>query len=198
MTDSPHTRLARQFAFLTEADRLKTVLRGTTITDGARRENSGEHSWHLALYALVLADQAPEGVSVERVIRMLLIHDLVEIDVGDVPIHSQGGAAHGSAAVQAAEAAAAERIFGLLPPDIGAPLLALWQEFEANETPDAVFAKSLDRVQPVLQNIAAGGGTWTEYQVTWPQLEERVGTKIARGLPRVWDWVAARARPFFG
>ncbi|MEI4470650.1 HD domain-containing protein [Frigidibacter sp. MR17.24] len=197
MTDSPEDRLTRQFAFLTEADRLKTVLRGTTITDGARRENSGEHSWHLALYALALAGEAPEGVSIDRVIRMLLIHDLVEIDVGDVPIHSQGGQAHGSAAIQAAEAAAAARIFGLLPEDQGAPLLALWHEFEANESPDAVFAKSLDRVQPVLQNIAAGGGTWTEYQVTWPQLEARVGVKIARGLPRVWDWVRARARPFF-
>ncbi len=97
-------RLAAQFAFLNEADRLKSVLRATTLVDGSRPENSGEHSWHLALYALVLADQAGPGVDIDRVIRMLLLHDLVEIDVGDVPIHSANGTAHGSAETQAAEA----------------------------------------------------------------------------------------------
>lgn len=190
-------RLAAQFAFLNEADKLKQVLRATTLTDGSRRENSGEHSWHLALYALVLADHAGPGVSIDRVLRMLVLHDLVEIDVGDVPIHSAGGTAHGSAATQAAEAAAADRIFGLLPADIGADLRALWEEFEAAETPDAVFAKALDRVQPVMHNIASGGGTWTEYNVTAAQLEARVGAKVARGAPALWDWVRARTRAFF-
>lgn len=190
-------RLAAQFAFLNEADRLKQVLRATTLTDGSRRENSGEHSWHLALYALVLADHAGPGVSIDRVLRMLVLHDLVEIDVGDVPIHSAGGTAHGSAATQAAEAAAADRIFGLLPADIGADLRALWEEFEAAETPDAVFAKALDRVQPVMHNIASGGGTWIEYGVTADQLETRVGAKVARGAPALWDWVRARTRAFF-
>ena len=190
-------RLAAQFAFLNEADKLKQVLRATTLTDGSRRENSGEHSWHLALYALVLADRAGPEVSIDRVLRMLVLHDLVEIDVGDVPIHSAGGMAHGSAATQAAEAAAADRIFGLLPADIGADLRALWEEFEAAETPDAVFAKALDRVQPVMHNIASGGGTWTEYNVTAEQLEARVGAKVARGAPALWDWVRARTRAFF-
>lgn len=189
-------RLAGQLAFLAEADRLKSVLRATTV-DGGRRENSGEHSWHLALYALVLADQAPADVSVDRVIRMLLIHDLVEIDTGDVPIHAANGQAHGAADRLAAEARAADRIFGLLPADLAADLRALWDEFEAAETPDAVFAKALDRVQPVMQNIAAGGGTWTEYGVTFEQLETRVGAKVARGAPRLWDHVRALARPFF-
>ena len=190
-------RLTRQFAFLMEADKLKSVLRATTLADGSRRENSAEHSWHLALYALVLADQAAPGVNINRVIRMLLLHDLVEIDVGDVPIHSQNGTAHGSASVQAAEAAAAARIFGLLLNDIGADLHALWQEFEAADTPDAVFAKSLDRVQPVLHNLASGGGTWTEYNVTFEQLESRVGVKIARGAPRVWAWVRGQLQSYF-
>lgn len=190
-------RLAAQFAFLNEADKLKQVLRATTLTDGSRRENSGEHSWHLALYALVLADHAGPGVSIDRVLRMLVLHDLVEIDVGDVPIHSAGGTAHGSAATQAAEAAAADRIFGLLPADIGADLRALWEEFEAAATPDAVFAKALDRVQPVMHNIASGGGTWTEYNVTAEQLEARVGAKVARGAPALWDWVRGRTRAFF-
>ena len=191
-------RLDRQFAFLNEADRLKSVLRATTLVDGSRPENSGEHSWHLALYALVLADQAGPGVSIDRVIRMLLIHDLVEIDVGDVPIHSQNGAAHGSTETQAAEAKAAERIFGLLPSDLATDLRALWEEFEAAETPDARFAKSLDRVQPVMANLMSGGGTWASYNVTYDQLEARVGVKIAKGAPGLWDWVREKARPWFG
>lgn len=193
MTD----RLAAQFAFLNEADRLKQVLRATTLVDGSRRENSGEHSWHLALYALVLADHAGPGVSIDRVIRMLILHDLVEIDVGDVPIHSANGTAHGSTAVQAAESAAADRIFGLLPSDLARDLRALWEEFEAAETPDAIFAKSLDRVQPVMANLMSGGGTWTEYQVTFDQLESRVGAKVARGAPALWAWVRDRSRAFF-
>ena len=191
-------RLDAQFAFLNEADRLKQVLRATTLVDGSRRENSGEHSWHLALYAMVLADQALPGVNIDRVIRMLLLHDLVEIDVGDVPIHSAGGQAHGSDATQAAEALAARRIFGLLPKDLNADLRALWQEFEAAVTPDAIFAKSLDRVQPVMANLMSGGGTWVEYNVTSDQLDQRVGAKIARGAPRLWDWVRAKTRSYFG
>ena len=115
-------RLDAQVAFLLEADRLKQVLRATPLADGSRRENSGEHSWHLALHALVLADQAGPDVSIDRVIRMLILHDLVEIDVGDVPIHSANGQAHGSEATRAAETAAADRIFGLLPPEIGRDL----------------------------------------------------------------------------
>ncbi|MCX8507277.1 MAG: HD domain-containing protein [Rhodobacteraceae bacterium] len=193
MTD----RLEAQFAFLMEADRLKQVLRATSLADGSRRENSGEHSWHLTLYALVLADHAGPGVDLNQVIRMLILHDLVEIDVGDVPIHSQNGQAHGSAEVAAAEARAADRIFGLLPADIGAPLRALWEEFEANETPDAVFAKSIDRVQPLLHNITSGGGSWIDYQVTFDQLETRVGQKVARGAPRLWPYVREKARAFF-
>jgi putative hydrolase of HD superfamily len=190
-------RLEAQFAFLNEADRLKSVLRATTLVDGSRVENSGEHSWHLALYALVLADQAGPDVDINRVIRMLLIHDLVEIDVGDVPIHSQNGQAHASAETQVAEAKAADRIFGLLPPDLRDSLRALWEEFEAAETPDARFAKSLDRVQPVMANLMSGGGTWTTYNVTYDQLESRVGVKIARGAPGLWNWVKHKARPWF-
>ncbi|MBT9245090.1 HD domain-containing protein [Gemmobacter fulvus] len=191
-------RLEQQFAFLNEADRLKSVLRATTLVDGSRVENSGEHSWHLALYALVLADQARPGVQIDRVIRMLLLHDLVEIDVGDVPIHSANGAAHGSAETQAAESKAADRIFGLLPNDLRDDLRALWEEFEAAETPDAVFAKSLDRVQPVMANLMSGGGTWTTYNVTAEQLDSRVGVKVARGAPALWAWVRGKTQAYFG
>ena len=191
-------RLEAQFAFLNEADRLKSVLRATTLVDGSRPENSGEHSRHLALYALVLADQAGPGGDINRVIRMLLIHDLVEIDVGDVPIHSQNGHAHASVETQAAEAKAADRIFGLLPPDLRDDLRALWEEFEAADTPDARFAKSLDRVQPVMANLMSGGGTWATYNVTYDQLEARVGAKIAKGAPGLWDWVREKAGSWFG
>jgi putative hydrolase of HD superfamily len=191
-------RLDAQIAFLNEADRLKTVLRATPLTDGSRRENSGEHSWHLTLYALVLADHASPDVSIDRVIRMLILHDLVEIDVGDVPIHSANGQAHGSAEIRAAEARAAQRIFGLLPSDLATELRAVWEEFEAAETPDAIFAKSLDRVQPVLQNLASGGGSWTDYDVTFAEIETRVGAKVARGAPALWSHISALTKSFFG
>ena len=146
---------------------------------------------------MVLADQAGTDVDISRVIKMLILHDLVEIDVGDVPIHSAHGQAHSSATTQEAEAKAAARIFGLLPQDIGTEYLALWQEFEAAKTPDAVFAKALDRVQPVMANLMSGGGTWVEYKVTSDQLDDRVGTKIARGAPRLWAWVRAKTRAYF-
>lgn len=176
-----------------EADKLKQVLRTTPLADGSRRENSGEHSWHLTLYALVLADHAAPGVDVNRVIKMLILHDLVEIDAGDTPIHGQ----HDPALQAAIEALAADRIFGLLPADLAQDLRALWEEFEASETPDAIFAKSLDRVQPVLHNIASGGGSWIEYNVTFDQLEARVGHKVARGAPAIWSHVRQKARAFF-
>ena len=191
MTD----RLSQQFAFLQEADRLKSVLRASRLADGSRQENTAEHSWHVALFAMVLADQAPAGVDPGRVLRMLILHDLVEIDTGDVPLHFGDGTAHD--AQTEAETRAAERLFGLLPPDQGAEFLALWMEFEANATPDATFAKSLDRIPPVMLNMANGGGSWTSYNVTLAQLDGRVGTKIARTLPAVWTWLRTRAAPFF-
>ena len=190
---SAQARLDAQMAFLMEADRLKTVLRATPIADNSRRENSAEHSWHLALFALVLGEHGAD-VSIDRVIRMLLLHDLVEIDAGDVPVYGEVD----SAAIAAREQAAADRLFGLLPADQGAALRALWDEFEASETPDAIFAKSLDRVQPVVQNLASGGGSWIDYEVSYEQLEARVGHKVARGAPALWDWVNARARIWFG
>ncbi|APZ51346.1 HD domain-containing protein [Salipiger abyssi] len=186
-------RLDAQMAFLMEADRLKAITRATRNHDG-RRENSAEHSWHLALFALVLEEHAPEPVDIHRVIRMLLIHDLVEIDAGDAPIYGKTDAA----AQAADERAAAERLFGLLPQAQGAELLKLWEEFEANETPDARFAKSLDRFQPPNLNLLNGGGSWTEYNVTQDLFEKRVGTKVARGAPALWAWLQPRVAAFFG
>lgn len=193
----PPSDFTQSLAFLAEADALKSVNRATTLCDGSRRENSAEHSWHLALYALILSDQAGAGVNIPQVIEMLLLHDLVEIDVGDVPLHSANGTAHSADAILAAEAQAAVRIFGLLPNSLGNKLHTLWQEFEANLTPSAQFAKSLDRVQPVMQNIQCGGGSWIEYSVTFVQLETRVGSKVANGVPLLWPYVRTRCQPFF-
>lgn len=186
-------RLDRQFAFLTETDKLKSILRGTTLCDGSRRENSGEHSWHIALYAMILAEHAIKPVNVDRVIKMLLLHDLVEIDAGDNPIHGE----HDLAEMEKLEQAAADRIFGLLPSDQRDGLRALWDEFEASETDDAIFAKSLDRVQPVVCNLESGGGSWRTYNVTAEQLQSRVGTKVQRGAPVLWDWIRPKLAKFF-
>ena len=136
-------RLEAQIAFLREADRLKSILRASWLLDASRHENSAEHSWHIMLYALVLADQAAPDVQIDRVLRMLLIHDIVEIDAGDAPIH--GSVDH--AAMAAREADAADRLFGLLPPDLARDFRALRDEFEAAESADARFAKAIDRVQ---------------------------------------------------
>lgn len=179
--------------FLAEADRLKTVTRATLLCDASRYENSAEHSWHLTLYALVLADQARPEVDINLVIKMLILHDLVEIDAGDNPIF--GTLDH--AAIAAQEEAAADRIFGLLPAGKRDVLRRIWEEFEAATTPSAQFAKSLDRFQPPIQNLASGGGSWTDYNVTPEQIEARVGSKIAIGAPALWNYAKARIAVFF-
>ena len=186
-------RIDAQLAFLTEADKLKSILRATTLCDGSRRENTGEHSWHIALYAMVMAEHAQRPVDINRVIKMLLIHDIVEIDAGDTPIHGD----HDPAEMAAVEQAAATRIFGLLPTNQAQAFRALWDEFEASATDDAIFAKSIDRVQPVISNIESGGGTWPQYNVTAEQLQTRVGVKVQRGAPAIWDALKARIDAWF-
>lgn len=174
-------RLTRQLAFLTEIDALKTVIRQSHIVDRSRRENSAEHSWHLAMFALILAG---DGLDAAKIITMLLIHDIVEIDAGDAPIHG----VHDTVALERAEQQAAVRLFGLLPADQAARLLPLWREFEAAESPEARFAKALDRLQPLLLNTLTGGGTWTENDVSEQQVFDRYGPTIAGGSPALWDY----------
>lgn len=186
-------RLDQQMAFLVEADRLKQIDRASWITGRIRNENSAEHSWHLTLFALTLADQAPEGVCIDRVIRMLILHDLVEIDAGDAPIHGD----YDAHALALREQEAADRIFGLLPDDLATAFRALWDEFEAAESPDAIFAKSLDRFQPPVLNLHAGGGSWPEYDVTEDQIRTRVGDRVARGAPGLWTWLSPRLAAWF-
>ncbi|QVQ25381.1 HD domain-containing protein [Achromobacter deleyi] len=185
----PNT-LEKQLSFLREIDRLKSVVRQSPLLDKSRKENSAEHSWHLAMYALILNEYACGSVNTDRVIRMLLLHDVVEIDVGDFPIH--GGSSSQLQAEQ--ESRAAARLFGLLPPQQGNEFLSLWQEFERAETEDAKFAKALDRFQPLLINIFTGGGTWAENGVSLEQVLARYGPVIQRGAPQLWavceQWVA--------
>lgn len=185
----PHRLLEQQFAFLREIDQLKSVIRQSPLLDRSRKENSAEHSWHLAMYALVLQQYAAGTVDSARVVQMLLIHDIVEVDVGDTPIHA---AAAGRSQTEL-EAAAAERLFGMIPGEQGFKLLDLWREFELAESDDARFAKALDRVQPLLVNINTGGGTWTESGVTLEQVLQRYGPTIERGSPALWaaceQWV---------
>jgi putative hydrolase of HD superfamily len=193
MRDSAHSRLDQQIAFLNEADKLKNTIRATELCDNSRYENSAEHSWHLTLYALVLADQADPGVDINLVIKMLILHDLVEIDAGDNPIFGD----HDIAEMEILEQAAADRIFGLLPDDLRLELQPIWEEFEAALTPSAQFAKSLDRFQPPMQNLQSGGGSWTDYNVTEQQIHERVGVKIEIGAPALWIYAKTRIATFF-
>lgn len=161
------TSLDQQLRFLLEADRLKGVLRQSPLADGSRRENSAEHSWHIALMAVVLAGYAPPGTDLGRVIAMLLLHDLVEIDAGDLSVYADEAA---QARQATAEAAAARRLFGLLPAGQATQLRALWEEFEQRRTPEARFARALDRLQPMLVNYHVGGGTWRAPGITAPQV----------------------------
>jgi putative hydrolases of HD superfamily len=171
--------LDHQVAFLLEADRLKTVLRQSTLTDRSRRENSAEHSWHLALMALVLAEYAPPGLDLQRVLAMLVLHDLVEIDAGDLFAYAPPDAL---ARQERAERAAADRLFGLLPPGQSERFRRTWDEFEERVSPEAKFARAMDRLQPMLINMVTGGGTWVAHGVTADQVLTRVAL-IADGSP---------------
>jgi len=177
-------RLASQIAFVIEADKLKTVLRRTPLTDSSRPENSAEHSWHLAVAAIALHEYAPAGISLLRVLELVTVHDLVEIDAGDTFAYDA------VAGLDKAdrERAAADRIFGLLPADEGARVRMLWEEFEAAESPEARFANALDRFQALLQNLKAGGGSWVVHRVTRAQVLKRM-QPIAATLPAIWPFV---------
>lgn len=183
-------RLIRQLEFLKEIDGLKHILRQTLLMDGSRRENDAEHSWHLAMMAMVLFEYADdERVNLSRVLQMALIHDLVEIDAGDTFAYDE----QGYQTKAAREQAAADRLFGLLPDDQGAYYRALWEEFDEMLTPDALYAGAIDRLQPLMHNIHTQGHTWKNGQVTSEQVYKRM-QPIRTGLPRVWPVVDAWIR----
>ena len=161
--------MKQQMDFLLEVDKLKFINRQTYLSDGTRRENDAEHSWHLALMAVLLSEHADEEVDLLKVITMVLIHDLVEIDAGDTYAYDEAG----KQTQRIREEKAADRIFAMLPKDQGEKFRALWEEFDAYETPEAKFAHVCDNVQPLMLNHATGGKSWRERGIRRSQVEKR-------------------------
>ena len=175
-------RMDKQLAFLMEIDKVKNIFRQTWLADGNRKENDAEHSWHLAVAAFLLKEYAAQEVDVLKVILMVLIHDLVEIDAGDTYAYD----AKGAETKRAREEAAAERIFGILPEDQGMYFRELWEEFERYESADAKYAHLLDNFQPLLLNHESGGVSWREHGVKKSQIYKR-NEKIEETSPQVWE-----------
>ncbi|MHB0935985.1 MAG: HD domain-containing protein [Armatimonadota bacterium] len=177
------SRLEQQITFLLELDKLKHVLRQSILLDTSRRENDVEHSWHFAMMVMILGEYAPAGVNRQRVMKMALVHDIVEIDAGDVFIYGeQGGKAE-------RECTAADRIFALLPPDQAAEIRGLWDEFEDGITPEARFAKALDRIEPLLLNYYTQGKMWRQNGVTAGQVRAVNYAVLADGAPELADYL---------
>jgi len=177
-------RLEQQVRFLLEIDGLKGVLRRSYVLGGERRENSAEHSWHTAVMALVLAEHAREPVNALRVAAMMLLHDLVEVDAGDTYCYDEVAAQDKAER----EEMAAERIFGLLPQEQGGELRKLWEEFEEGTSPDARFARALDRLMPLLHNYHTQGRSWKEHGITSRQVLQH-NAAVKEGSEAIWQFV---------
>ena len=175
-------RFEKQIQFILEIDKLKTISRRTYLLNADRCENTAEHSWHLAVMAILLAEHANERVDVARVVKMVLIHDIVEIDAGDTYYYD----AAASLDKAEREQGSAERLFGMLPADQGTELRQLWEEFEACRTPDARFAAALDRFIPQLHNYHTHGKSWSEHGITADRVLER-NACIAEGSEKLWE-----------
>ncbi len=176
-------RFDQQIGFILEIDKLKSVIRRTYLIDADRRENSAEHSWHLAIMAILLAEHANEAINVPRVVKMVLIHDVVEIDAGDTYIYDSAGGAD----KLERERGAAKRLFGLLPEDQAKEFSELWEEFENGETADARFAAALDRFIPQLHNYYTDGKSWQENRITADRVLAR-NQCMENGSVRMWEW----------
>lgn len=180
-------RLRRQIAFIAEVDKLKEIFRQTIVTQSRRAENSAEHSWHFALMIIVLAEHSNhQPLDVLRILKMVLIHDLVEIDAGDTFAYDLKNMAD----QHEREVRAAERIFGLLPPDQAAEFRALWDEFEARETPEARFAAACDRFHPMLLNCLTDGHAWQKHGITQDRVLAR-NAHVAAGSTAIWEYAVA-------
>lgn len=177
-------RLQKQIAFIKEIDKVKNIFRQTYLADGTRKENDAEHSWHIALMAVLLKEYVSEDVDVAKVMTMVLIHDLVEIDAGDTYAYDSEGAK----SKREREVKAADRIFGILPEDQGMYFRELWEEFEAYETPDAKYAHLLDNFQPLLLNDASGGRSWNEHGVHKSQIYKR-NEKVQETSEEIWNTI---------
>ncbi len=175
--------LAKQIEFIKEIDKIKYIERRTKLFNSDRRENDAEHSWHLAMMALVLAEYANEPIDILKVIKMVLIHDIVEIDSGDIFIYDT----ENNHTNTDEELKAAKRIFGILPKEQADEYIALWTEFEMGETIESRFAKTIDRLEPLLQNASNEGGTWKEYDVSYDKvIEKKEGIK--NGSQAIWKY----------
>ncbi len=177
-------RFKSQIEFLIEIDKLKHVFRKTKLFNGSRFENDAEHAWHLALMAMVLNEHANERINVAKVIKMVLIHDIVEIDAGDIIVYDQ----QNRTLAQEKERVAAERIFGMLPSDQKEEFISLWKEFEAKETPEAKFAAAIDRFEPILQNHLTDYYAWRTYGVSMEMLRDN-NRHIQGGSEIIWEAV---------
>ena len=176
-------RMERQFRFALEADKEKRIGRQTYISNGEEKENDEEHAWHAALMAILLAEYANEPIDVLRTVTMLLIHDMVEIDAGDTYAYDEAA----KQTQREREEKAADRIFGMLPGDQRDELRALWEEFEAAQTPEAKFARTMDNIQPAMLNCATGGRAWREKGVKLSQIINR--NKITpEGSKELWEY----------
>lgn len=175
-------RLEKQLAFLVEIDKQKEIIRQTYLADGSRRESDAEHAWHLAVMCMLLNEYANDTIDVARTMKMLLVHDLVEIDAGDTYAYD----AKGNETKNAREQKAADRIFGMLPEDQRADLRGLWEEFEAMETPEAKFANAMDKIQPVLLTDQAQGKSWREHGVRKSQIMGR-NERTHEGSEILWE-----------
>jgi len=182
--ESPAVRLERQMRFIIEADKLKEIFRQTLVTQSRRSENSAEHSWHFALMIIVLAEHSNhQPLDVLRILKMVLIHDLVEIDAGDTFAYDTKSMAD----QHERESRAADRIFGLLPPDQTIEFRALWDEFEAQQTPEARFAAACDRFHPMLLNCLTEGHAWRKHGVTQDRVLAR-NAHVAHGSQTIWEY----------
>jgi putative hydrolase of HD superfamily len=176
-------QLQKQVDFIHEIDKVKYIQRKTRLFNSNRTENDAEHSWHLALMALVLAEHSNEDIDLLKVIKMLLIHDVVEIDAGDIFLYDTVTSHQNTDA----ELAAAKRIFGLLPQNQAEELILIWEEFEAGETAESKFARAMDRFEPLLQNRSNKGGTWKEFNVPYDKVIEKKSI-IRKGSEFLWNY----------
>ena len=180
-------KLQRQMVFIAEVDKMKAIFRRTLLTDGSRRENDAEHSWHLALMAIVLEEYAAEPVNLGRVLAMVTVHDLVEIYAGDTFAFD----ASANQDKSQREQEAANKLFGLLDEEQGRKIRQLWEEFDAMNTADSRFAASLDRIQPFMHNVLTDGHTWKLGSVTKEQVYRRMAP-VKTGTPALWPWLEAQ------
>lgn len=175
--------LNKQIEFIKEIDKIKYILRKTKLFNSDRHENDAEHSWHLAMMAIVLQQYSNTSIDLLKVIKMLLIHDIVEIDAGDTFLFDQNKNHKNTEA----ELKAAKRIFGMLPARQAAELIYVWEEFEAGETAEAKFAKAIDNLEPILQNDTNNGGTWSEFNVPYETVLEKKEV-IKHGSQTLWQF----------